>query len=205
MASTRIARVETPQGPGDVVAVTILDAFRADTILNTLCGGVGGLDPPTDPADLATRPPIDVPVGEEYRAGRIFRPFSSFQMPATAPPHIAVTVFTRSTEAQVGGYVGRLEIAVLLVIETPHRAIPDGEASLDGYLDHMEDLLTSSRHCLLMENAYGGVQLVKRQVGFGLNPIGEHLLSNSEILNTFPAIVSYELTANQRANVPTRV
>ncbi len=199
------ARIGTAQGPGDAAAVTVKDALRADTLINTLCGGIGGLDPPTDPADLTTRPEIDVPGGQSYTTGRIIRAFSSFQIPETAAPHIVVSVFTRNTEPQVGGRVGDLQIAVLLIIETPHRILPDDEASLDGLLDHIEKVIGSDRHCLLLENAYGGVQLVKRQVDFALNTIGENLLDNEKILNSFQMLISYELSANQRANVPVRI
>jgi hypothetical protein len=200
LPSSAISRAGFAQGFSDVVAVTVKDAFVADTLLNEWVGGVGGLDQ----GPVGARPPIDVPAGEQYREGRIFRSEVSHEIPA-ALPHIVVSVFTRESPGEVGGFVGDLQIALLFVAEVHHRKLADDEPSLDGLLHHAEMLLKDRRHALLCENAYGGSALVKRLVTFSENGVGFEPGDNKTTIKKFQALISYETTQSQWAAVPTRV
>lgn len=196
-----IVRAGFAQGFGDLAAVTVKDALVADTIINEFAGGVGGLGP----GAVGSRPPIDVPVGKEYREGRIFRSEASLELSSAAIPQIVVTVFNRESPAKTGGFEGDLEIALLVVAEVHHQRLKDDEASLDGLLHHIESYLSLKRHQLLSENAYGGGALTKRLKGFSLNGVGTDPATDDTVFKTFQASVLYEVTQQQWLNPPVRI
>ncbi len=192
-----IVRAGFAQGYGDVVAVTVKDALVADVTINEFAGGKGGLGP----GAVGSRPPVNGP----YQEGRIFRTEASFSVSSTAPAQIVVSVWNRESAAEVGGFQGDLEIAILIGAEVHQERLKDDEASLDGLLHHVEQYLRLKRHQLLTENAYGEVPLTKRLKGFVLNDVGADKAPEGMVFKTFRALVQYEVTQAQWLNTPTRV
>ena len=203
MPETSISLAGVAQDFADVICVTVREALAADTTLNEYCGGQGGLGEWTTPGDMSTRPPIDLGPGEAYGEGVINRGQVSLPLFARTT-HIVVSVFNRESPAEVGGFQGELQIAILYVDEVHHQALDDDKASLSGLLRHTEAYLSSKRHQLLCENAYGGEALADRFIGFQLESIAEEP-GPETVFVAFRQLVSYKTNQNQWANPPVRV
>lgn len=203
MAGSALVDFDVPQDFSDVVAETVVDALVADEKINRLCHGVGGLAPPTDPADLATRVPTGLGVGETYREGHVNRSELSLAIPGVASPSIAVSVFNRESASGVGHFEGNMQIALRFTYDVFHRILERGEPSTSGFLKYVEVYLSSLRHQLLCENAYGGVALVSVFNGFQLNDVGVD--EDTGTLKSFQMIIDYTASRGLWENVPERI